>query len=111
MRKFLTCADQNSLCLIIIELKFIVCHPVFNVGVTLRCAGQEGLYVFRGGTVLKLGIICIEMMLKRVGFDDCRQGRGVKSEEISAGRLPVRSSPTDIQDRDFEKDCPGNTVC
>ena len=52
--------------------------------VTLRCAGQEGLYVFRGGTVLKLGIICIEMMLKRVGFDDCRQGRGVKSEENSA---------------------------
>ena len=84
MRKFLTCADQNSLCLIIIELKFIVCHPVFNVRVTLRCAGQEGLYVFRGGTVLKLGIICIEMMLKRVGFDDCRQGRGVKSEENRA---------------------------
>ena len=98
MRKFLTCADQNRLCLIIIELKFIVCHPVFNVRVTLRCAGQEGLYVFRGGTVLKLGIICIEMMLKRVGFDDCRQGRGVKSEENRAkGQILVGRHRLDVQ--------------
>ena len=33
---------------------------------------------------MKLGVISVEVMFKGVGFDDGRQGRGVKSEENRA---------------------------
>ena len=40
-------ANEDSFCLVIIKLKFIICHPVFNVRVTLSGASQEALYIVR----------------------------------------------------------------
>ena len=92
MREFLTCADQDGFCLVVVKLKFVVCHPVLDVRVTVRRASQEGRDVVGGVTVLKLGIISIGVVSEGMGFDDCGQGRCVKSEENGAKDRSLRNT-------------------
>ena len=65
-RELFACTDQNCFCLVIVELKFIVGHPVFYVRVTCRCAIKEDFDILGGVTIIKLGVICVEVVFKRV---------------------------------------------
>ena len=40
-------ADEDSFSLVVVEFKFVVCHPVFYIRVTVRCACQKILYTVR----------------------------------------------------------------
>ena len=74
MGELLACADQDCLRLTIIKLKFVLCHPIFNVRVAVGCASKERLYVVKGVAVIELGVISIEVVFEGMLFDGARQG-------------------------------------
>ena len=39
--QFLSCSDGHHFCLFTILLKFVLCHPVFDVQITVRCGFQK----------------------------------------------------------------------
>ena len=45
--QFLSCSDEHRFCLFTIYLKFVLCRPVFDVRITVRCGFQKSVDVFR----------------------------------------------------------------
>ena len=84
--QFLFCffgSDEHCFRRFTIQLKFVLCHPVFCLFVcfwwgfvfifirtTVRCGFQKSVVVFGLGAVKKFRVVCIQEVIQAVTVDD-----------------------------------------